>query len=493
MGLLRPILRNLVLFPLRAALVDDQRVWRGIHLYIAALHLARQIEQTTRRPHIGLLLPTSGLMPLAIIATWMLGRTIVPINYLLGSGERDYIIADAELDAVITVTPMIKLFGRLPSAVRQIRLDQMSFRGCPPLRRSVYRSDDHVAALVYTSGTSGRPKGVMLTSGNLAANVRQIAAWADLPRKTVVLGVLPQFHCFGLTVTTLVPLWLGKKAVYTARFIPKRILDLLEEHRPNVLLAIPAMFNALLHAKNATPEHFAPVRFLVSGGEPLPACVFDGFRERFGVVLNEGYGLTETSPVVNWCRPQEHKRHSVGPSLPGIVEKIVSPDGKRLGVGEEGEVCVRGPNVMKGYYKLEEETRAAFDDEGYFRTGDIGRMDGDGHLYITGRLKEALVIAGENVFPREIEAVLDRHPSVISSAVIGRPDRSRGEVPIAFVELTADASLDEPGLRAHCREHLAPYKVPRRIRALQELPRNPTGKILRRQLQAMQRELEDQR
>jgi long-chain acyl-CoA synthetase len=259
---------------------------------------------------------------------------------------------------------------------------------------------------------------------------------------------------------------------------------LLKRHRPTALVAIPSMYGALLSAKSATADHFTSMRYIVSGGEPLAHSVFEGFKERFDVTLNEGYGLTETGPVTNWCRPQDHKPHSVGPPLPDVEEKIISLEGERLDIDTDGEVCIRGPNVMKGYYNLEEETRAVFDDEGYFRTGDMGRMDADGHLFITGRIKEMLIIGGENVYPREIEEVLNRHPSVHASAVIGVHDESRGEVPLAFVEIDDDHEFDETALRSHCREHLAQYKVPREIRRLDELPRNPTGKIMRRELSA---------
>ncbi len=485
MDLLARLQRNLLLRPQHLAVVDDWRRWRAFEIYVAALHLAREIEQTTAGPHVGLMLPTSGLTPVGILATWMLGRTIVPINYLLRTADRDHIIEDAQLDAVITVTALIEQFGDLPPHIRQIRVDRMTFRGLPPLRRPVSCGDDHLAALLYTSGTSGRPKGVMLSAGNLAANVRQCVEWASLPRRTVVLGVLPQFHCFGLTVLTLLPLWLGAKAVYTARFVPKKVLELMREHRPDIFLAVPSMLNSLLHAKGATHDHFASVTYMVSGGEPLPESVFTGFQERFGITLNEGYGLTETSPVANWCRPADHKRGSVGPPLPGVQERIVALDGRTLGVGEEGEVRIKGPNLTRGYYRLDAQTAAAFDEEGYLRTGDIGRIDADGHLFITGRVKEMMVIGGENVYPRTIEEVLDRHPGVLSSAVIGLPHPGRGEVPVAFVEMAADVPFEETRLRAHCRAHLAPYQVPRRVIRLERLPRSPTGKIQRDELRGL--------
>jgi long-chain acyl-CoA synthetase len=471
--------------PFAACMTDDQRTWRGMDLYIGALHTAREIARQTTRPHVGIMLPTSGLFPMALIATWMLGRTAVPLNYLLKKEDLEYVINDAELDAVITVGPMAEHVGGLPARIRQIRLDDMKFKGFPPLRLSRRMGGDALALLLYTSGTSGRPKGVMLSANNLASNIRQICEWVGFTDNDTLLGVLPQFHTFGLTVLTLLPLSVRAKVVYTARFNPKKLLDLMREHRPTAMIAIPSMYAALLHAKSAQPEDFSSFKYVVSGGEPLPQTIFDGFRARFNVTINEGYGLTETSPVTNWCRPQEFKRGSVGKPLPDVTQIIVSPDETRLGPNLDGEIRIKGPNVMRGYYKLPEQTAAVFDANGYFRTGDIGRFDDDGHLYITGRIKEMLIIGGENVFPREIEEVLDRHPSVAASAVIGVMDESRGEVAVAFVELKEGAAFDEVVLRKHCREGLAQFKVPRDIRLINKLPRNPTGKIMRRELKGL--------
>ncbi len=487
MDLTRTILRSLLRHPLRVRVIDDRGSWKAYQLYVGALHAARAITQTTDADKIGLMVPTSAAFPVGMLAAWMLGRTIVPLNYLLSRDELAYVINDAGLDTVVTVKPMLDFVGGLPAGLRQIRLDEMSFGGFPPLRRAARQRDDQVAAILYTSGTSGRPKGVMLTAGNLSANIRQIVEWVGFTSVDSLMGVLPQFHSFGLTVLTILPMCVGCKVVYSARFLPKKILDLLQEHRPTAMIAIPSMYNVLLHSKAATADHFSSLRYVVSGGEPLPAAVADGFRDHFNVTLNEGYGLTETSPVANWCRPEDHRAGSVGMPLPGIEEKIVGPDGTRLAAGQEGEVCIKGPNVMAGYYKLPHETAAVFDDEGFFRTGDMGRLDADGHLHLTGRIKEMLIVGGENVFPREIEEVLNAHPSVKDSAVIGIQDPSRGEVPLAFIELAEGARFDEASLRAHCRERLAGYKVPREIRVIERLPRNPTGKIMRRQLSAESR------
>lgn len=481
------ILRRLLLHPRRVAVVDDRRSYRGARIIAGALHLAAAIDRTSRADKVALMLPTSGAFPMAALAGWITGRTIVPLNYLLSPEDLQYIVDDCGADTIVTVQQMLDFVKEPPRGPTLLKLEDLDFRRVPDVRWPVPASRDDLAVLLYTSGTSGRPKGVMLTHGNLLANIRQIREWVDFTPADTLLGVLPQFHTFGLTVLTLLPLSVGCRVVYTARFAPPKIVRLLREHRPTALIAIPSMYNALLHVKNAEAEDFASLRYVVSGGEPLPQAVFDGFLERYNVTINEGYGLTETAPVTNWCRPQEFKPHSVGRALPRVQERIVDMDsGRDIPPGRgEGEIRVAGPNVMAGYYNLPEETRSAFDERGYFRTGDIGRMDPDGHLYITGRLKEMLIVGGENVFPREIEEVLNRHPDVAASGVVGMQDPVRGELPVAFVELVEGAIFDEHALIAHCRAHLPGYKAPRQIRHLAELPRNPTGKVLRRDLKAL--------
>lgn len=490
MRTLSPVLRNLIFAPTAKRVFDDQRAWKSYELLMGGFHLAKAINNATDKQQVGIMLPTSGLFPLALIATWMLGKTAVPLNYLLKREDLEYVVNDAGVDVVVTVKPMLDMFGEMPKGVTEMKLDEMrgQFKGIPPVRWPVSKPDDHTAVLLYTSGTSGKPKGVMLTVNNLASNVRQCVQFAKFTKRDKVLGVLPQFHSFGLTILTLMPLIVGCPAIYTARFNPKKILELLRTHRPTAFVGIPSMYNALLNAKSAQKDDFKSLRFIVSGGEPLPEAVFQGFQDKFGATINEGYGLTETGPVTNWCPPDDHKRRSVGPPLPEVDEIIVAVDengNERVcGPNEDGEVRMKGPNIMKGYYNLPEETEKAFDANGYFKSGDMGRMDEDRHLYITGRYKEMLIIGGENVFPREIEEVLNAHPTVNASAVIGMQDESRGEVALAFVEVAEDAEFDEGALRSHCRQKLAGYKVPREIRVIEALPRNPTGKIMRRELKA---------
>ena len=492
MPLLRSILKQALLHPKRTAIIDDQRTWSYGKLLGGAFFLARAIRDSTDRPNVGLMLPTSGAFPAALLGCWQAGRVAVPLNYLLSKDDLHHVIADSGLDTIFTATKLLDVVGEdaIPPGIKVVKLDQLSFKGLPPVRWPAKPGGQDLAVLLYTSGTSGKPKGVMLSHGALGSNVRAIISHAHLDKTNKFLGVLPQFHAFGVTALTLMPLYLGAEVIYTARFIPRKLIDLMRQHRPNIFIAVPSMYGALLSVKSASAEDFAPLQFAVSGAEPLSQSIFDAYKDKFNCHLLEGYGLTETAPVTNWSTPQLNRLHSVGKALPGVSNFIVDDHNKLLGPDEDGEILITGPNVMAGYWNLPEQTAEVFvqiDVPGQgkvnaFRTGDIGKIDTDGYLYITGRKKEMLIVAGENVFPREIEEVLNQHPSVKASAVVGKKDEMRGEVPIAFVELADGATFDEGEVRNFVRDKIAQYKVPREIKVIDELPRNPTGKILRREL-----------
>lgn len=495
MSLLRSLTFNAIKHPRRTAVVDDQRRYSFGQLTGGALFVAEQIETRTDNPHVGIMLPTSGAFPIALMGAWFAQRTAVPLNYLLAPEELAYVIENSGIDLLITAQPMLDFLGGadcIPKGVELLMMDKMKFEGLPPLRWPPYAHPKDLAVILYTSGTSGRPKGVMLTHDNLKSNVLGCIEHANISQADTFLGVLPQFHSFGLTGLTLLPLTVGAKVVYSARFVPKRILELIRKHRPDICMAVPSMYGALLSVKDATYDDFTSLRIPVSGGEPLPDATYEAFKQKFAVRLLEGYGLTETSPVACWCTPEMRKRYSVGTALPGVKFLIVDEHDNALPTGEEGEILIAGPNIMQGYYKLPKQTGEVIvhlpdPDTGrakrFFRSGDIGKLDADGFVYITGRKKEMLIIGGENVFPREIEEVLNRHESVADSAVVGKTDPMRGEIPIAFVELKEDATFDDKAIRAHCRDNLAQFKVPREIRHIDQLPRNPTGKIMRRQLE----------
>jgi len=481
-----PIIRSLLTDPRRVRVIDEQRQWTGATLLFAAFRLADEIEKRSQSDHVALLLPTAGVFPVAALASWILGRAVVPLNYLLSRDELQYVINHADTDCIVTVGPMLDFLGYEPAGTGLLRLEDVNFRQPPSPRWPSSAGDSELAAILYTSGTSGNPKGVMLTHGNLAANIRQVNERVAFSRNDTLLGTLPLFHSFGFTVLTLIPLTIGCRIVYVPRFVPQRIVRTIQEHRPTIMLGIATMFAALLKLKDATREDFESLRLVVAGGEALPDAIFEPFRDRFGITICEGYGLTETSPVTHCALPDDYIRGTVGRGFPGIETRIIDPDTEHhQPAGVPGEIRLKGPNVMGGYYKSPAETSAAFDRSGFFRTGDIGKVDGSDRLAITGRLKEMLIIGGENVFPREIEIVLEDHPAVALAGVIGVACPKRGEVPVAFVELSEDATATEEELRAFCRDRLAPYKTPKEVRIVEALPRTATGKILRRGLKAL--------
>jgi len=499
MSLLRQILFRGLTRPRRVAVTDDQRTYTFFQICAGAMFAARAIRKATDRPHVGILLPTGGAFPIALLGCWLARKTPVPLNYLLSQAELDHVVADSGIDAVVTAGKMIDAIKEtgvdltaLPGDPTLLKMEELKFSGLPPLTWPRKLATDDIAVLLYTSGTSGKPKGVMLTEGNLRSNIEDAIAHADLKDADIFVGVLPQFHTFGLTVLTVLPLYMGGRVVYTARFNPRKLIQLIKKHEAHIMVAVPSMYGALMAVKKATPDDFSSLKLVISGGEPLPGAVYEGFKEKLGIEILEGYGLTETSPVTNWSTPGRQRLRSVGPALPRVRNVIVDEQNNVLGTGQEGEILITGPNVMKGYYNLPELTDQVMielDVPGRgrsrcFRTGDIGKVDADGFLFITGRKKEMLIIGGENVFPREIEEVLNRHDAVHASAVIGRSDDSRGEVAIAFVELEEDAQFDEAALKQHCRDGMAGFKVPKEIRLIDKLPRNPTGKIQRRALQA---------
>ena len=478
-----PIVRRLLAKPRAKLITDDFRTYKGYELLAAAMHAASALERASATKHVGVMLPTSGLFPIAALGAWITGRVVVPLNYLLSAEELAYVVHDSDIDTVVTATKLLEHTGHAPGVANLIRFDEIDFKRPPKPRIPKTAADTDLAALVYTSGTSGRPKGVMLSHGALLTNARQGGEHMRVRKDDRFLGVLPQFHCYGLTQLTITPLYFGVPVTYAARFSPTQILQLVQRDRATVMVAIPAMLNALASLKSARPEQVESLRLIVSGSEKLPRGVADKFQRVFGLPVREGYGMTEMAPATHCCVEGHEKPGTVGLPLPGVRQHIANPEtGEKLPIGRAGEVRLNGPNRMTGYYKLPEATAEALDPDGFYKTGDQGMIDEGGYLTITGRIKEMLIIGGENVFPREIEEILDAHPAVHASAVVGRPDELRGEVPIAFVEVEEGQDFEERDLRSYCRERLAGYKVPRDIAPVDELPRSPTGKILRRKL-----------
>jgi long-chain acyl-CoA synthetase len=339
-----------------------------------------------------------------------------------------------------------------------------------------------VAVLVFTSGTAGAPRAAMLTHGSLLANVDQVLATPDrIGPDDVVLGVLPVFHVFGLGVTLNLALAAGARVLLEPRFDPATTLERLADHAVTIVPGAPPMWIAWAGLPEAQPAAFASVRHALSGAAKLPEEIADALERRFGVVVREGYGLTEASPIVTTSVGVEPRRGSVGKALDGVEVRLVDGDGGDVLDGDPGEIWVRGANVFAGYWGDPSATARALTPDGWLRTGDIGVVDDD-YLYIVDRAKDLVIVSGFNVYPAEVEQVILDHPQVADVAVVGVAHPTTGETVRAYVVPKPGAPIDEETVQAWCRQRLARYKCPSSVLIVDELPRGRSGKVLRRVL-----------
>lgn len=471
--------------PDEIAIIDDrgQQTWQ--QLAMSAAGLGMLLSAHTRQPRVGILLPTSAAFVSSFYGTLLAGKTVVPINFLLGDREIAHIIKDSGIDTVLSVTPLI---GKLKDAPLKI-IDLLTLPPAPqappgfrPQLPNPNASD--IAVLLYTSGTAGLPKGVLLSYGNLQSDAEISINFAQLTGAHRFLGILPLFHSTGMLATLLAPIMLGARTVYQgAGFRPNHVVKAIHEHQISIIAAVPSMYGAMLRLKDYGPDDLKSLYAALSGGEPLPAVIREAFLQKFNQPIYEGYGLTETIGPIAFNIPGRHRPGSVGQLLNGAHLRVAADDGSPLPQGQSGEIWLKGPMIMKGYHNLPEETAAVLTPDGYFKTGDLGMLDPDGYLFITGRKKDQINVAGEKASPREIEDMLNQHPAVAESAVVGKKDPSRGEVVAAFIILKEHQSATPDELRDFCREHgLTQWKIPRDIQFVADLPRSPTGKVLKRQL-----------
>jgi long-chain acyl-CoA synthetase len=470
--------------PQEIAIQDDTGRFTYQQVAAFAAGLGKCLPTLTQRSNVGLLLPAGVGFVASFYGTLLAGKSVVPINFLQGEREIAHVIADSGIDTILTI-PF--LAGKIKAeGIKIIDLTQLPRpQSDAPIEQNwpaaSAKSADDIAVIMYTSGTSGLPKGVMLSFGNLQSDVDSCIAYVGLERRHKFLGVIPLFHSFGMTAMMIAPIQLGAGIIYMARFSGHGAVAAIREHQVSLLFAVPSMFAAMAHVKNGSAEDFKSIYALISGGEPLPGTVREKFTERFGMPIYEGYGLTETSPVVALNTPDIHRPGSVGKPVPGVRVRIVDDAGTDVKPGDSGEVWLAGPMIMKGYHNLPAETAAVLTPDGFFKTGDLGRIDEDGFLYITGRKKELIIVAGEKVSPREVEDTLAKHPGVGEAAVVGKKDPQRGEVVVAFVLAKEGQQLRPDELRDFCRtQGLAQFKVPREVFVESELPRSPTGKVLKR-------------
>jgi fatty-acyl-CoA synthase len=425
-----------------------------------------------------------------MFAAARLGAIFVPLNFRLTGPELAFMIEDCAASVLIVdaqlrpvIEPQRERLTALKAILAAENVADWTAGGAPGSEAVAAREDD-IAMIMYTSGTTGRPKGAMLTHGNFWWNNANSMHAFDVLADDVTLTAAPVFHIGGLNVTTLVTLQKGGLVVLHRAFDPGRALADIAAQKVTTMFGVPAMFQFMAQHPAFAETDLSSLRTLVVGGAPCPAPVLKTYLAR-GVSMQQGYGLTETAPMVSFLAPEYalQKLGSSGKSAMFVEVEIVDPNGRPIAAPRaQGEILVRGPNVTLGYWGLPQATAQAIDQDGWFRTGDAGFFDEEGFLTISDRIKDMIISGGENVYPAEVESALMRHPAIAEVAVIGEPDEQWGEGIVAIAALRPGRSLTIDELRAFAGESLARYKLPRRLEIVAALPRNATGKILKYQL-----------
>ncbi|MFB7551021.1 class I adenylate-forming enzyme family protein [Streptomyces sp. NPDC056154] len=504
------------------AYFDGRLSYRGTDALSDAVagHLAaRGLERGDR---VAITLQNTPQFVLALLGAWKAGATVVPLNPMYKSGEVGHVLKDAEVTALICAdraweaylrdtaadAPSVRIvlttsepdlqtrndarvlgFERLPVPEDADDLLAVAQQGvAAPEGRGPTRAD--VALISYTSGTSGTPKGAMNSHGNIMVNAERQRAGHPVAEGSSYFALAPLFHITGMVCQLAACLANAGTLVLAYRFHPGVVLDAFAEHRPACTVGPSTAFMALAAHPGVTPEHFSSFQVISSGGAPLPPALVEKFRAGFGPYIRNGYGLTEcTAPCASVPPEREAPVDpasgtlSVGVPGPDTVVRILDENGAEAPFGEQGEIAVRGPQVVTGYWRLPEATAAAFPD-GELRTGDIGFMDREGWLYVVDRKKDMINASGFKVWPREVEDALHTHPAVREAAVVGVPDAYRGETVRAYVSLRPGTAAGPGELAEYCKERLAAYKYPREVEILAELPKTASGKILRRELRS---------
>jgi long-chain acyl-CoA synthetase len=466
---------------------------------------ARRLAAALRRlgiergAHVALLLPNVLDFTVAYYACHYAAVAAVPLHVLLAPDEISYHLEDSDAVALIAHPTLLERAragaGRVPGCKHLLVAGPSSSAAEPSLERLVAEAPpladvpdtnpDDTAVLLYTSGTTGRPKGAELTHFNLFFNCDLAARLHQVDPSTVALAVLPLFHSFGQTVIQNATLSRGGTVVLVPRFEPGLAFEAMTAHGVTFFAGVPTMYFGLLHHPDAARFDLSTLRICVCGGAPMPVEVMRAFDERYRVNVIEGYGLSETSPLASLNVLERPKKPgSIGVPIWGCRFRLVADDGTDIvESGKPGEIWIKGHNIMKGYYKRPDATREAVVD-GWLKTGDIAIRDDDGYYFIVDRKKDLIIRGGFNVYPREVEEVLYAHPAVAEAAVIGVPDERLGEEVKAVVALKPGTTASAEDLIAHCKERIAAFKYPRSVDIVAALPKGPTGKILKRELRA---------
>ena len=453
---------------------------------VAGLLLERGLTPGDR---VGIMMPNVAEVPVVYYGVLRAGGVVVPMNPLLKGREVAFYLGNSGAGLVFAWHAFADQAraGADQAGADLVVVDAESFpellASANPEYQVADRASEDTAVILYTSGTTGQPKGAELTHGNLISNTE--VSRADIVRAgpdDVIFGGLPLFHVFGQTVAMNVAVAAGACLTLLPRFDAAHALQIVTDHRVTVFEGVPTMYVALLHLPDRDGYDTSALRMCISGGAALPVEVLRGFEEAFGVPVLEGYGLSETSPVASFNHPgRVRKPGSIGTPIRDVELRAVDEEGKEVPQGEVGEIAIRGPNVMKGYWQRPEATAQAVRD-GWFHTGDLARVDEDGYFFIVDRKKDLIIRGGYNVYPREIEEVLYEHPAVAEAAVIGLPHPALGEEVAAAVALKPGAAISAEDLRAYVKGQVAAYKYPRHLWLVEALPKGATGKIQKRDI-----------
>jgi long-chain acyl-CoA synthetase len=477
----------------RPAVRLDDHVLTYSDLLAGAAAVAGMLKERGINPgdRVGLVLPNVPAFPILFYGSLLAGATVVPMNPLLKAREVEYYLTDSGMslvfgwdgggDAVAEAAKSVGIDSVVVGAMGPSG-DQLTGSPAP---EAVERADDDTAVILYTSGTTGQPKGAELTHHNLDSNARTtVDTLIEITPDDVIMGCLPLFHVFGLTCGLNASVATGSCLTLIPRFDAGKALEVVARDKVTVFEGVPTMYAGILHHEAADDADVSSLRTCISGGSAMPVEIMKSFEEKFGCIILEGYGLSETSPVASFNQPgKERKPGSIGFEVRGCEMKVVDDDGNEVDTGEPGEIAIRGENVMKGYWGRPEATAESIPD-GWFRTGDIATKDADGFYTIVDRKKDLIIRGGYNVYPREIEEALYEHPAVAEAAVIGIKHSDLGEEVGAAVAFKSGESAEPDELKTFVKERVAAYKYPRHVWVVDELPKGPTGKILRREVEA---------
>jgi len=477
--------------PERPALKLDDSVVTYAELHEGASRVAGLLKRRGVQPgdRVGVMLPNVPYFGVVYYGVLRAGGVVVPMNVLLKSREVQFYLSDPGARHIFAwhefaqpAREGAEAAGAEAIIVEPGKFEQL-LAEAPQSPQDAERDPSDTAVILYTSGTTGTPKGAELTHSNMLNNCRY--GGTELVRvaeEDVILGALPLFHSFGQTCCMNNAVRAGACLTMIPRFDPDKALEIIERDRVTLFEGVPTMYHAMLHHPERERHDVSSLRTCVSGGSAMPAEVMRGFEKAFGAVVLEGYGLSETSPVASFNHlDREHKPGSIGTPIEGVEMKVVDDEDNELAPGEVGEIVIRGHNVMKGYWNRPDATAEVMRG-GWLHTGDMAQVDDDGYFFIVDRKKDMILRGGYNVYPREIEEVLYEHPAVLEAAVLGVPDAAMGEEVAAAVVLKPDADAGAQDIRSFVKDRVAAYKYPRHIWFADELPKGPTGKVLKREI-----------